>query len=44
MQVEVSEFGCLILRLVVPDSSGSSADVVLGYDELQQYVVSARCC
>lgn len=38
-QVHVSEFGGLILRLLVPDKNGNRKDIVLGFDKLQEYVV-----
>ena len=36
----MSEFGGLILRLLVPDKNGNRKDIVLGYDKLQEYIVS----
>ena len=39
VQVVLSDFGCLILRLLVPDRGGKKADIVLGYNSLQEYVV-----
>ena len=32
--------GASIVKLVVPDAMGRKADVVLGYEEIEQYVVS----
>ncbi|MCB0475093.1 MAG: galactose mutarotase, partial [Flavobacteriaceae bacterium] len=37
MQVEVTNYGGIITRLSVPDKNGQSADVVLGFDNLQDY-------
>lgn len=37
MKAVVSNFGALIVRLLVPDQSGSVADVALGYDTLEEY-------
>ena len=38
-QVHISELGCLILKLLVPDKNGNRSDIVLGYDSLQEYLV-----
>ena len=38
MEVEVSDFGCVIVSLMVPDRDGVLADVVLGYDTPDEYV------
>ncbi|PIN07325.1 putative mutarotase [Handroanthus impetiginosus] len=37
MQVKVSNFGCTITSLSVPDKDGKLADVVLGFDTLEPY-------
>lgn len=34
----VSDYGCTIISLLVPDRSGQIADVVLGYDSLSGYL------
>ncbi len=34
----VSDYGCTIISLLVPDRSGMLADVVLGYDSLADYL------
>lgn len=34
----VSDLGCIITNLIVPDRSGEMADVVLGYDTLEEYL------
>jgi aldose 1-epimerase len=38
MQVEILTLGCIVRRLLVPDRSGVLADVVLGYDSLEEYL------
>lgn len=37
MSAKISTFGAILVSLLVPDSKGSLADVVLGYDELEPY-------
>ncbi|KAK6127723.1 hypothetical protein DH2020_038529 [Rehmannia glutinosa] len=37
MQVTVSNFGCTITSLFVPDKDGKLADVVLGFDTIEPY-------
>src|ERR1700679_1468845 len=39
MQVEILTLGCIVRRLLVPDRSGVLADVVLGFDSLEEYLV-----
>ena len=39
MEVVISAMGASIVKLIVPDAKGRKADVVLGYDEVEQYVV-----
>ena len=41
MEVEISSYGGRITRLLVPDSNGTLADVVLGYDNLAAYEADA---
>ncbi|XP_073022572.1 uncharacterized protein [Primulina eburnea] len=41
MQVHVSNFGCTITSLFVPDKDGNLADVVLGFDTLEPYLKGA---
>ncbi|KAK6123668.1 hypothetical protein DH2020_042585 [Rehmannia glutinosa] len=41
MQVKVSNFGCTITSLFVPDKDGKLADVVLGFDTLEPYLKGA---
>jgi aldose 1-epimerase len=38
MEVRAIEFGAIIVSLTAPDRSGRSADIVLGYDTLADYV------
>ena len=42
MEVHISPLGGIIQRLYVPDVHGELEDVVLGYDDLEAYLVS--CC
>lgn len=37
MRVEITNYGGVIVRLFVPDRDGNLEDVVLGYDNLEQY-------
>lgn len=37
MEMHVSDFGCTLYALMVPDKDGNKRDVVLGYDEPLQY-------
>lgn len=38
MTVQITNYGGIVTSLSVPERSGASADVVLGYDRLEQYV------
>lgn len=38
MEVSIATYGATIVALRVPDKNGTSADVVLGYDDSQSYV------
>ena len=40
VEVYINPIGCAIERLVVPDSKGRLADVVLGFDTKESYLVS----
>ena len=42
LEVHISPLGAVIQRLYVPDVCGDVVDVVLGYDDLEAYLVS--CC
>ena len=33
----VTDFGAILVRLIVPDHAGKCADVVMGYDTLEEY-------
>lgn len=37
MLVEIIDYGCTIVKCIVPDGKGNSIDVVLGYDTVQEY-------
>ena len=37
MQVEITNYGGIVTRLLVPDGEGNMADVVLGYDSVTGY-------
>ncbi len=37
---EVTDYGCILVKLCVPDRDGRLVDVVLGYDELDKYFVN----
>ncbi|PIA63843.1 hypothetical protein AQUCO_00201283v1 [Aquilegia coerulea] len=41
MKVKVSNYGCTITSLFVPDKNGNLADVVLGFDTLEPYLNGA---
>ena len=38
LKAKVTNYGCIITSLEVPDRDGKMADVVLGYDSLEHYV------
>ena len=40
MEIEVSDFGALILAIRVADKAGKKIDVQLGYDTLEEYYVT----
>lgn len=42
MEVEVLDYGCIMRRLVVPGKTGF-ADVILGFDNLAQYLYGHPC-
>ena len=39
---DISEFGGVIVKLCVPDRNGQLTDVVLGYDDLDSYLVNSN--
>ncbi|XP_021292294.1 aldose 1-epimerase [Herrania umbratica] len=41
MQVKITNYGCTVTSLSVPDKNGQLADVVLGFDTLEPYVQGA---
>ncbi len=47
MQAKIMNFGCNLLELWVPDSEGILSDVVLGYENIEDYFVNGPgfgCC
>ena len=43
MRVKISNFGGIITSIVVPDVNNNFSDVVLGFDNLQQYIDGHPC-
>ena len=41
VEVHISPLGGVIQRLLVPDRDGNLEDIVLGYDDIEQYAVSS---
>ena len=41
-QIKVIDYGCRITNIIVPDREGKMADVVLGYENLKDYVDWSR--
>jgi aldose 1-epimerase len=39
MRVDITNYGGIIVRLFVPDRNGDLDDIVLGYDNLNQYIM-----
>ena len=37
LECEVTNYGCRIIRMVVPDRDGEFADIVLGFDTIEEY-------
>lgn len=37
MQIAVTDYGATLVRVIVPDQTGKSLDVVLGYDDVKGY-------
>lgn len=37
---EVTDFGAILVNLFVPDKTGKTADVVLGYDSVEGYLAN----
>ena len=47
MQAKIMNFGCNLLELWVPDKEGILTDVVLGYDNIEDYFENSPgfgCC
>lgn len=40
MEATVMNFGAILVKLIVPDKEGNPADVVMGYDKLEDYYVN----
>ena len=40
LTAEISDFGAAVVKLFVPDSAGRLADVVLGFDDPNEYAAS----
>ncbi|MBD3347141.1 MAG: galactose-1-epimerase [Chitinivibrionales bacterium] len=38
MVAEISNYGGIVTRLLAPDKSGTMADIVLGYNDIQDYI------
>ena len=38
LEMEVTSYGARVLRLLVPDRNGKKADVIVGYETLQEYL------
>ncbi len=43
MSVEISEYGAVIAKILVPDKNGDVDDVVLGFDDLRGYIGNDEC-
>lgn len=43
MQADVTDYGAILVSLMVPDKKGEMADVVLGYDRAKDYFVNGSC-
>ena len=44
LSLKISPFGCTIMSLAAPDRYGKAADVVLGYDTIEEYAASEGPC
>jgi aldose 1-epimerase len=42
MQVKITTYGATVVSLMVPDRNGKPADVVLGYDSLEEYIAGGN--
>lgn len=43
MQADVTDFGAILVNLIVPNQKGEMADVVLGYDRVKDYLINGSC-
>jgi len=43
MRVSITNFGCRIVSLEVPDRNGQNADVIPGFDSLAGYLAKNPC-
>jgi aldose 1-epimerase len=43
LEAAITDFGAILVSLMVPDREGNMADVVLGFDEAAPYGVSGAC-
>jgi aldose 1-epimerase len=43
MTVEISEYGAVIVKILVPDKNGHVDDIQLGYDNLWGYICNTEC-
>jgi aldose 1-epimerase len=41
LQADITDYGCTVVRLLVPDRAGKSGDVVLGLDSAEKYAAHA---
>ena len=41
MEVSVSDYGAVLVRVIVPDRAGNPVDCVLGYDDVEGYIHNA---
>ena len=41
MEVSITNYGAIIVTLMVPDKRGQAADIVLGFDSLEGYITKA---
>jgi len=42
VKAEITNFGAVLVNLMVPDAKGQVADVVMGYDTLEEYLVNGN--
>ncbi|WP_282038089.1 aldose epimerase family protein [Saccharicrinis aurantiacus] len=43
MQVKITNYGAIVTSIMVPDKNGKQGDVVLGFDNLEQYIGPNPC-